>query len=104
MTEHVTANTPLICSDERHAAKVADLEQRIQQAEELLRIAHETSNRSEAERARAVRRAEQLAAAVLRIHTLADEHPVAIPTHLVDEALDQPAAGTAATEATDAGQ
>lgn len=34
-------------------------------------------------------RAEQLAAAVLRIQTLAEQHPVAIPTHLVDEALDQ---------------
>lgn len=38
---------------------------RSDQAEDLLRVAHDTSNRSEAERARAVRRAEQLAA-VLR--------------------------------------
>lgn len=34
-------------------------EKRADQAEELLRIAHDTSNRSEAERARAVQRAEQ---------------------------------------------
>ncbi|MEU1273027.1 hypothetical protein [Streptomyces sp. NPDC005799] len=26
MTEHITARTPLICSDERHKARVADLE------------------------------------------------------------------------------
>jgi hypothetical protein len=28
-------------------------------------------------------------AAIIRIRALADEHPVAIPTNLVDEALDQ---------------
>jgi len=31
-------------------------------------------------------------AALARIQALAEEHPVAIPTHLIDEALDQPAA------------
>lgn len=33
-----------------------------------------------------------------RIQALADEHPVAIPTNLIDEALDQPAGEPAATE------
>ena len=36
MTEHVTANTPLICSDERHAAKVASLERRLDAARRML--------------------------------------------------------------------
>lgn len=35
-----------------------------------------------------------------RIQGLAEEYPVAIPTHLIDEALDQPAHGPTATEAT----
>ncbi|RPE40242.1 hypothetical protein EDD90_3278 [Streptomyces sp. Ag109_O5-1] len=42
--------------------------------------------------------AEDLAATILRIHALAEQHPVAIPTHLVDAALDQPAPEPAATE------
>jgi len=37
-------------------------------------------------------------AAIARIRALADEHPVAIPTHLVDEALDQTAGEPAAVE------
>ena len=32
--------------------------------------------------------AEHLAATILRIQHLADEHPVAIPTHLIEAALD----------------
>lgn len=39
-------------------AEDTDWRQRAEQAEELLRIAHDTSNKSEAERARAVQRAE----------------------------------------------
>lgn len=41
--------------------------QRAEQAEDLLRVAHDTSNRSEAERARAVHRAEQAEAEVERL-------------------------------------
>jgi predicted nucleic acid-binding Zn ribbon protein len=41
--------------------------QRAEQLEELLRVAHETSNRSEAERARAVERAERAEATVDRV-------------------------------------
>ena len=97
--EHVGAATPLVCSDERHAAKVADLErqlaalrevargycphcgrgdasptahhweeqkQRADQAEELLSIAHDTSNKSEAERVRA-------AAVIARVRATCDQ-------------------------------
>lgn len=35
--EHVGAATPLVCSDERHAAKVADLERQLDQAREECR-------------------------------------------------------------------
>lgn len=47
----------LVESTARHATE--NLSTRAEQAEELQRIAHETSNRSEAERTRAVQRAEQ---------------------------------------------
>jgi hypothetical protein len=40
---------------------------RAEQAEDLLRVAHETSNRSEAERARAAQRAEEAQAALERV-------------------------------------
>ena len=43
---------------------------RIRQLEELLRVAHETSNRSEVERAAAVQRAEQAEAAIERVRDL----------------------------------
>ena len=35
--EHVTAATPLICSDERHTAKVADLQRRLAELREVAR-------------------------------------------------------------------
>jgi hypothetical protein len=41
--------------------------EQLDQAEDLLRVAHETSNRSEAERARAVERAERAEAALTRV-------------------------------------
>lgn len=59
---------------ERELKKVGEARH---QAEELLRVAHETSNRSEAERAHAVQRAEQLATTldeVLR-HFVHKGHP-----------------------------
>jgi hypothetical protein len=54
---------------------------RAEQAEDLLRIAHETSNRSESEREHAAQRAEQAEAAVARVRgyarTLtAEPHPI----------------------------
>ncbi|MBX9392242.1 hypothetical protein K4749_01175 [Streptomyces sp. TRM72054] len=49
----------------------AKAEQRAEQAEELLRIAHGTSNRAEAERARAVQRAERAETALVRVHHVA---------------------------------
>ena len=42
-----------------YSKDIEDVRLRAEQAEELLRVAHETSNRSEAERARAVQRTEQ---------------------------------------------
>ncbi|MCI3271419.1 hypothetical protein [Streptomyces cylindrosporus] len=50
MTDRLTADT--ITSDQ-----LTDLYERLAQTEELLRVANDTSNRSEAERAKAVRRA-----------------------------------------------
>ncbi|MFI1472067.1 hypothetical protein [Streptomyces wuyuanensis] len=47
--------------------RAAEAEQRAAQAEALARVAHETSNRSETERARAVERAEQAEAAIERV-------------------------------------
>lgn len=44
--------------------------ERANQAEELLRIAHETSNKSEAERARTAAELEQAQAAIKRVRTL----------------------------------
>lgn len=46
------------CAAARLARLYQHHKQRAEQAEELLRIAHDTSNRSEAERARAVQRAQ----------------------------------------------
>lgn len=80
------------------APTAADWEQqktRADQAEDLLRIAHATSNQSEAERARAVQHAEQAEAARARVQALADEceargeasgHPLTVTR--VREALD----------------
>ncbi|MEU9444624.1 hypothetical protein AB0D42_27835 [Streptomyces sp. NPDC048304] len=51
---------------------IADLRTRVEQAEELQRIAHETSNRSEAERAKAARRADK--AEALLLHFTAEAH------------------------------
>lgn len=55
-----------------------ELYTRADQANDLLRIAHETSNRSEAERALAVQRAERAEAAIERVqhacHALPYEH------------------------------
>jgi hypothetical protein len=51
-----------------------------------LEIANRALNTATVE---ALERAEQLAAAILRVQGLAEEYPVAIPTHLIDEALDQ---------------
>jgi hypothetical protein len=48
----------LPCADWCWACKLDRALQRAEQAEELLRIAHDTSNRAETERARAVQRAE----------------------------------------------
>lgn len=54
------------------AAEMSDAA-RAEQAEDLLRIAHETSNQSEAERERATQRAEQAEAVLNRVWDLADE-------------------------------
>jgi hypothetical protein len=53
---HVQTIVPEI---DRLTAELGDYERRGEQLEELLRVAHETSNRSETERAAAVKRAEQ---------------------------------------------
>jgi hypothetical protein len=54
-----------------------DWQQRAEQAEDLLRIAHDTSNKSEAERARAVEHRDQLAAALREVlsHFVHKGHP-----------------------------
>lgn len=52
------------------ATTLSDAEVRATQLGELLNIAHETSNRSEAERAQAARRAERAEAAVARVRAL----------------------------------
>ncbi|MGW3428915.1 hypothetical protein ACWDHW_13305 [Streptomyces melanosporofaciens] len=58
---------------EQLAAEVEELRARAEQAEDLLRVAHDTSNRSEAERAAAVERAAQAGAAIARVRDLADQ-------------------------------
>lgn len=98
------------------APTTADWEQqkqRADQAEELLRIAHETSNQSEAERARAVQRAEQLAATLHDVlsHFTHKGHPgePCLQTGWISEktvahwrtVLYQPAPAPAATPAAD---
>jgi hypothetical protein len=79
---------------------------RADQADDLLRIAHETSNKSEAERARAVQRAERAEAVLDRAREAATwirrNYPAL--THVNDRlaaAIDEPATGPAATQATD---
>ncbi|TXJ78597.1 hypothetical protein E2C11_16450 [Streptomyces lavendulae] len=54
--------------------RLADHAKRLTQLEELLQIAHETSNRSEAERARAVERAERAEAAITRVQALHQQY------------------------------
>lgn len=56
-----------------HCVENAALRTRAEQAEELLSIAHDTSNRSEAERARAVQRADQAMAAIKRVSAVGPE-------------------------------
>lgn len=56
------ARDRLFRSRDRQAARAADLKKRADQAEDLLRVAHETSNRSEAERARMEQRVTELTA------------------------------------------
>ncbi|CAL9349700.1 hypothetical protein SUDANB1_00435 [Streptomyces sp. enrichment culture] len=131
----------LYAETDRLTAELTDYDKRVQQVEELLRIAHETSNRSEAERARAVMRAEhaeaettatataaahltslvldraeRAEAAVARVRGLHHDWEAG-PGHCAHcqdgmgtplpwpcptlRALDQPAPGTAATQATD---
>ncbi|MFI9154525.1 hypothetical protein [Streptomyces sp. NPDC053367] len=76
------------------------LDQRLRadQAEELLAIAHDTSNKSEAARACAVQRAERAEAAIARVRALADVIAAGAPwtanldetAHRIREALDGP--------------
>lgn len=87
--------------------------QRAEQAEDLLRIAHDTSNKSEAERARAVRRAERAKAAIARVRAavhVADDEDITDwqrgyracavnAIHALDEPT--PAPDTEATQATE---
>lgn len=69
-TEYDLADTVLA----ELAPELADRRARVEQAEELLSIAHDTSNRSEAERAAAVRRAEQAEAAVRAVRRLHEQY------------------------------
>lgn len=61
----------------RHRAE--RLRARAEQAEDLLRVAHDTSNRSEAERAAAEQRATQAGAAVARIRQMVDHWEQRLP-------------------------
>lgn len=63
---------------ERELKKVGEARHRAEQVEELLHIAHETSNTSEAARARAVQRAEQAEAAIARVQALAEQWQAAM--------------------------
>lgn len=66
---------------------------RLEQAEDLLRIAHDTSNRSETERARAVQRAERAEAAITRVHDAIAPYSwphAQVPAAKVRAALDEP--------------
>lgn len=74
----------------RHAA-----ERRANQVEDLLRVAHKTSNRSEAERARAVERAEQAETTVARVRAEVARIRSITPTwgpvaDLIEAAIDDP--------------
>lgn len=53
-------------------ARITELDKQREQAEDLLRVAHETSNRSEAERARAAAERDQHAATIARVRAWAD--------------------------------
>lgn len=95
--EHVTAATPLICSDERHATKVAALQADLDRHEEVLGNLNETL----VDRAKQAARAE---AAIERVREVALWTRRNYPglTHVNERlaaALDQPA--PAATQATD---
>jgi hypothetical protein len=61
---------------------------RIRQLEELLHIAHETSNRSEAERAAAAQRAERAEATIERVRRLIAGRWGVVDPDLVRDALD----------------
>lgn len=115
------------CREMNHEAQLADYRCRVKQAEELQRIAHETSNRSETERAAAAaeltrsenardalrHRAERAEAAITRVRAaihVADDEDVTdwqrgfrACSIVALQALDQPepAPDTAATQATD---
>lgn len=84
--------------------KMQQLRHRVAQAEELQRIAHDTSNKSETERARAVQRAEQAESRLLSTRNAAALHRKQLITtaelYAVIEAMPEP--GPAATEATEA--
>lgn len=61
------------------AAIAAEWKQRAEQAEDLLRIAHETSNETEQQRAAAEQRAEQAEVRLARIRDMADAWPRRLP-------------------------
>jgi chromosome segregation ATPase len=81
MTERIDASTPLICSDERHAAKVAELEQETHRLGDWCRSVSERATTAEADRDRyhdelavnetdrvaAAQRAERAEAAIARV-------------------------------------
>ncbi|MFJ1995287.1 hypothetical protein [Streptomyces asiaticus] len=66
LTTSETARAHLRAQRDRLAAEVEQLRVRAEQAEDLLRVAHDTSNRSEAERADAEQRAKRAEAEVQR--------------------------------------
>lgn len=86
------ANDVTARTKELLARRTATLRTRAEQAEDLLRVAYETSNRSETVRARAVLRAEQAEAAIERMReVLADpNHSNMVLASTVRAALDGP--------------
>jgi ParB-like chromosome segregation protein Spo0J len=69
--EQLTAERNMLGRDaDRLRRDWTTMRTRAEQAEDLLRVAHDTSNRSEAERARAVQRAETAEAAIKRVRDL----------------------------------
>lgn len=65
-----------ISLDDMTSDQLDDLYARAEQLEDLLRVAEETSNRSEAERVRAVRRADRAETVLERARTLASRWAV----------------------------